>query len=222
VTITWAEQPIRQRADRPRYSEADLRRLAAGCCNVGIILGAASGGLTDLDLDSLHAVRVARHFLPQNGAAFVQASNPASHRGRIKPKEKPAAAQDRAGQGLAYMHCSHRRASARTTKPCLHRLDFALVNRAALAALPALLARWCPGGCRQGAEWISRNPTRSDRHPGSFKMRLAGSRAGLWCDFATGDRGGDVISLAAYLFNLSQAEAARRIAAMLGISADAP
>jgi len=51
---------------------------------------------------------------------------------------------------------------------------------------------------------------------------LAGSRAGLWCDFATGDRGGDVISLAAYLFNLSQAEAARRIAAMLGISADAP
>ena len=39
----------------------------------------------------------------------------------------------------------------------------------------------------------------------------------MWADFATGDKGGDVISLAAFLFGLSQAEAARRIAGMLGL-----
>ena len=55
---------------------------------------------------------------------------------------------------------------------------------------------------------------RPDRRCGSFKINL---RTGRWADFATGDRGGDVISLAAYLFALPQAEAARRLSRMLGI-----
>ena len=41
---------------------------------------------------------------------------------------------------------------------------------------------------------------------------------GRWGDFATGDRGGDAISLAAYLFGTSQSEAAARIAQMLGFT----
>jgi len=41
---------------------------------------------------------------------------------------------------------------------------------------------------------------------------------GLWADFATGDRGGDLVTLCAYLFSLSQKEAALRIAVMLGIN----
>jgi hypothetical protein len=88
------------------------------------------------------------------------------------------------------------------------------VNRAALAALPALLDRWLAGGHRRGREYVARNPTRSDRRPGSFKVNLA---TGRWADFATGDRGGDPVSLAAYLFKLGQAEAARRLADMLGV-----
>jgi len=44
-------------------------------------------------------------------------------------------------------------------------------------------------------------------------------RSGRWADFATGAKGGDVISLAAYLFGLSQVEAARQVAAMLAIDA---
>ena len=99
-------------------------------------------------------------------------------------------------------------------------LDFAAVNRAALAALPTLLARWCPGGRVQGAEWIGRNPTRADRRPGSFKVRLTGARAGVWADFACGARGSDVVSLVAYLHGFTQAEAARRLVAMLGIKAE--
>ena len=35
--------------------------------------------------------------------------------------------------------------------------------------------------------------------------------------YATGSAGGDIVSLAAYLFNLKQGEAAIRVAAMLGI-----
>jgi hypothetical protein len=97
------------------------------------------------------------------------------------------------------------------------RIDFAAVNAAALRVLPTLLARWLPDGKRYGAEWVARNPNRADRRAGSFKVS---SRTGRWCDFATGDRGGDPISLAAYLFNISQVEAARRVADMLGIAAE--
>jgi hypothetical protein len=94
------------------------------------------------------------------------------------------------------------------------RIDFARVNAAERGALPALCARWLPDGRREGREWVARNPTRADRRPGSFKVNLS---TGCWADFATGDSGGDPISLAAYLHNLTQAEAARRLAAMLGI-----
>ncbi|GEO18289.1 hypothetical protein [Microvirga aerophila] len=80
------------------------------------------------------------------------------------------------------------------------RLDFERINRAALSVLPLLLARWAPGGRRQGREYVVRNPKRLDRRPGSFRVNLAN---GLWADFATGDAGGDVISLAAYLHDLS-------------------
>ena len=92
--------------------------------------------------------------------------------------------------------------------------DFARVNAAALAALPDLLARWLPDGRRQGAEWIATNPTRADRRRGSFSVNM---RTGKWADFATGDRGGDVVSLAAYLHRLRQGEAAQKLSVMLGL-----
>src|SRR4051794_14856749 len=88
------------------------------------------------------------------------------------------------------------------------------VNRAAIARLPELLKRWLPDGRRQGQEWVARNPTRHDRYPGSFKVNIA---TGKWADFATHDKGGDVISLAAFLFHMAQGEAARKLAAMLGV-----
>src|SRR5918993_1723110 len=93
------------------------------------------------------------------------------------------------------------------------RIDFTAVAAAALSCLPALVARWLPDGRREGQEWVARNPTRADRRPGSFKVNLA---TGRWADFATGDKGGDAISLAAHLHGLSQVEAARRLTEMLG------
>ncbi|MGH7122117.1 MAG: hypothetical protein ACREFP_24505 [Acetobacteraceae bacterium] len=92
-------------------------------------------------------------------------------------------------------------------------VDFDRVNRAALAALPALLARWLPDGKWHGAEYVARNPKRTDRRPGSFKI----NRNGRWADWAAGAKGGDVVSLAAYLAGIGQAEAARELARALGI-----
>ena len=98
--------------------------------------------------------------------------------------------------------------------PSRRRLDFAAVNRAALNDLPTILARWLPRGRIEGDEFVALNPRRADKRLGSFKINL---RTGRWADFATGDSGGDPVSLAAYLAGCGQAEAARRLAAMLGI-----
>ena len=60
---------------------------------------------------------------------------------------------------------------------------FAEINRAALAAFPAVLARILPGGKRIGAEVVALNPRCDDRRVGSFKVNRYNGR---WADFATG------------------------------------
>jgi hypothetical protein len=97
------------------------------------------------------------------------------------------------------------------------RVRYDLVGSSALRCLPLIVARWLPNGRREGHEWVALNPRRNDRHLGSFKINL---RTGQWADFATGDRGGDVISLSAYLHGLSQAVAARKISEMLGLTTE--
>lgn len=93
--------------------------------------------------------------------------------------------------------------------------DFAAVNRAALARLPDVLARLLPGGRAVGAEWHA-GSLRGEAGD-SLRVRLCGDRAGRWCDFATGDKGGDPVSLAAAVAGVPQEEAARRLARMLGM-----
>jgi hypothetical protein len=95
------------------------------------------------------------------------------------------------------------------------RPDFEAINAAALARLPDVLARLLPGGRAVGAEWHAGSLRGEAGH--SLRVRLRGERAGIWCDFATGDRGGDVIALAAAVWRVSQSEAARRLAALLGV-----
>lgn len=55
---------------------------------------------------------------------------------------------------------------------------------------------WLPSGRQDGREWVALNPTRDDKTAGSFKVNLD---TGQWMDNATDDRGGDAISLYAYL-----------------------
>ncbi|MFZ3354423.1 MAG: hypothetical protein WA268_26545 [Xanthobacteraceae bacterium] len=94
------------------------------------------------------------------------------------------------------------------------RIAFGEIGDAALGHAEVLVRRWLPDGRREGVEWVAINPTRADNRKGSFKVNL---RTGHWSDFATGDKGGDLIALAAYLFHLDQAEAARKISAALRI-----
>ena len=96
----------------------------------------------------------------------------------------------------------------------MQRLDFVSINRAGLANLSSLLRRWLPDGRLLGHEYTARNPTRTDRRAGSFRINI---HSGKWADFATDDKGGDVVSLAAYLSGTGQAEAARALADMLGV-----
>jgi hypothetical protein len=94
------------------------------------------------------------------------------------------------------------------------RIAFPRIADAALARADVIVRRWCPDGRREGAEWVCRNPTRDDRRRGSFKINCA---TGKWGDFATGDCGADLVSLAAYLFKLSQVDAALKVADMIGV-----
>lgn len=77
----------------------------------------------------------------------------------------------------------------------MSRLDFDAIN-ARLDPATAVPS-WLPEGKRRGREWIARNPTRADASPGSFTVNLT---TGKWADFATDDKGGDLVSLYAYLF----------------------
>lgn len=96
------------------------------------------------------------------------------------------------------------------------RIAFDRIASAACSSAEAIVTRWLPDGRREGREWVARNPKRADSRPGSFKVNL---NTGRWGDFATGDKGGDLISLAAFLFDRKQDEAAKGVAEMLGVNA---
>lgn len=94
------------------------------------------------------------------------------------------------------------------------RVDFGRVNAAALRNADRVVTGLLPGGHREGAEWAVRNPNRDDHRPGSFKVNL---NTGKWGDFSSGDRGGDLVSLAAFVARTSQREACIRLAESLGV-----
>ncbi len=88
------------------------------------------------------------------------------------------------------------------------------VAAAALRSIDTVLNHWVPGGKREVHEYLPLNPKRSDSKPGSFSINLS---TGAWSDFATGDKGLDLVSLVSYLENETQGKAAKRLAAFLGI-----
>jgi putative DNA primase/helicase len=93
-------------------------------------------------------------------------------------------------------------------------IDFSAINAAALAD-GGFLQRLLPGGRFEANEYVSRNPTRADSNPGSFKINL---NTGVWSDFATRDRGGDLIDLCKYVHgHRNLADAAREVAEMVGV-----
>ncbi|WP_323845299.1 DUF927 domain-containing protein [Microbulbifer magnicolonia] len=95
------------------------------------------------------------------------------------------------------------------------RFDIKRVADLALDRVEDVLAHWAPDGSYQGAEYVALNPARSDSSKGSFSVNR---NTGAWADFAADEKGGDLVSLVAYLEGVNNGEAAQRLAAFLGLS----
>lgn len=93
--------------------------------------------------------------------------------------------------------------------------DFNKIKLAALSSIDRVLSHYCPNGKRQGREYLPLNPVRLDSQIGSFLINLD---TGAWSDFATNDKGGDLIALVAYIEGIKQGEAANRLCKLLGLS----
>lgn len=91
------------------------------------------------------------------------------------------------------------------------------VAAVALASIERVLSHWLPGGKRNGHEYQAINPTRTDSKLGSFSINL---NTGAWADFASDDKGGDLVALVAYLEGSKQGEAAKRLAEFLGMATE--
>jgi Virulence-associated protein E/Bifunctional DNA primase/polymerase, N-terminal len=85
----WNPVPIPMKAKKPTDSGWQARVIGAGdvpkffnsaAMNIGVVLGATSGGLTDIDLDCAEAIAIAPYILPKTTAIFGRKSAPASHR----------------------------------------------------------------------------------------------------------------------------------------------
>ncbi|WP_270934419.1 hypothetical protein [Falsiroseomonas oryzae] len=95
--------------------------------------------------------------------------------------------------------------------------DFAAVNRAACARAEDVCRRLLPGGAKRGKYWAAGDL--SGAAGKSLRVNLEGVNVGCWIDNATGDKGGDFVSLAAAVARIPQDEAARQLARMLGVEA---
>lgn len=89
-------------------------------------------------------------------------------------------------------------------------IDFQATNERALEHIHPILEHWLPDGKYVGKEYQALNPKRNDFEIGSFSINI---EKGVWCDFAAGEdaRGGDLVSLIAYLEGCSQSEAAKKL-----------
>lgn len=82
----------------------------------------------------------------------------------------------------------------------MSRVEFAEIRVRLLLQVEQLVRELVPDGKVSGSYWIGRNPTRADRHAGSFWVRIREPAAGAWRDEA-GVRGvddGDVVDLVRY------------------------
>lgn len=100
------------------------------------------------------------------------------------------------------------------------RPSFADVKAVSLKEIDRVLAHWLPNGKRVdgGKEYTAANPTRADKRAGSLKVNLS---KGTWADFATGDKGGDLIDLVRYLDGGTDVEACNKLADLLHVTAGA-
>lgn len=95
------------------------------------------------------------------------------------------------------------------------KLDFKKINSLALSQAENVVSHYAPNGKLEGREWVACNPSRSDNRARSFSVNVD---TGLWADFATNDKGGDLVSYVAHCLRISQGDAYKTLAHFLGLS----
>ena len=99
-------------------------------------------------------------------------------------------------------------------------LDFAGLNAHLLPKARELMLAWFPDGRFVGKEYAC-----ADLRGGNGDSCKVNMQTGLWSDFATGEKGGDLVSLYAAIQGITQGEAFKRLAETVGYvspSASAP
>jgi putative DNA primase/helicase len=86
------------------------------------------------------------------------------------------------------------------------KLDFSALAQRLLVSSETLVPQWLPGGRRRGHEWVC-----GDLSGGEGTSLSVNLLSGRWADFATSDRGGDLIDLYAAIHELTMAEAYREL-----------
>jgi hypothetical protein len=90
----WSPIPVPFKQKKPCISAWQKKRITREIAgqyfnstpqNIGVILGQASGGLTDIDLDCSEAIGLVSYFLPRTDAIFGRASKRNSHRLYVTP-----------------------------------------------------------------------------------------------------------------------------------------
>lgn len=95
----------------------------------------------------------------------------------------------------------------------MNKINFGEVKNALSGYEDTILRQLLPNGKKDGNEYVALNPTRNDKNLGSFRINTITWR---WADFATNDRGGDIISLYAYILGVNQLTAAKELLKMIG------
>ena len=94
----WTPVPVGRRSKKPigegwqlrAIEEADIPALFSGEGNIGLLTGALSGGLADVDLDCAEAVALVDSFLPATPMRSGRRSRPLSHRWYVTNGHVPA------------------------------------------------------------------------------------------------------------------------------------
>ena len=99
-------------------------------------------------------------------------------------------------------------------------IDIAAIVRGLAERTPELAHELFPNGRREGAEWFIGSLA---GEPGkSMAIHLSGTKAGVWCDFATGEAG-DALDLVAWaLFGGDKKQAVRWSKGWLGLDGSDP
>lgn len=101
------------------------------------------------------------------------------------------------------------------------RIDFGKLNDVLGSNAEALVSMWLPGGHRDGHEW--RCGSLDGDAGDSFAVHIGGGKKhGRWSDFATGETGGDWVSLHAAVFHKTQIESARELWLEFGLGTATP